>query len=580
MAAATAEPAPVPAEPGPMPALPSVELRVVALLAIAVSFVLMFMGLGRKPFWVDEAIAVLPARSILTEGVPRKLFDLNFMAPQIQDGLWDPSAPLYRYSVAAVTAVLGFSETTTRGWSVLLGLLLLLPCYLLFRRLYGAETALLAVAFLAASPPFADLAREARHFTFVACMMAFAFYFLVEAATTGSERSRAWWPVFLTATLLGHATGYLALPIVAAFLLLSRRRPLWSQRHAWVYGDLVVVYGALLLSRKRPLWSRRYAWVYGGLVVVYGAIQFKYWNTLPFLHRVACDTQPAGCHPDWYYYRGTLHTFVIGGPLDFVAGTVAPSGQVALANTLLPFLLLVTGLAATAVAIGRGGDLRAGRILVLAWLLLPLVLLSIPEVKFPRYLIYVMPPLFLLLAQGLVFMTSASALGRLRTPLRAGLALVVVFAPQLEEELVDGRRMTSLQSRFIAHARETSIGGPTDNWERMRAQVAFLSKHLEASDVVVSSLDDASLSYYLRRFVYGFLNSQHDDEFFLGLLAQASRERARVWFVDTLPAHNYCHTSGEDPRGIDCRLKYRGFYEACRPESPTFNPFCVRLRFD
>jgi uncharacterized membrane protein len=553
MASVAAEQGPVPAEPGPIPARPRFEIRIVALSAVTVSFVLMFVGLGRKPFWVDEAIAVLPARSILTEGVPRNPFDLNFMAPQLQDGLWDPSAPLYRYSVAAVTAVTGFSETTTRGWSVLLGLLLLLPCYLLFRRIYDAETALVAVAFLAASPPFADLAREARHFTFVACTMAFAFYFLVDAAATGSERSRVWWPVFLTAALLGHAMGYLALPIVAVFLLLSRGRPLWSRRHAWVYG---------------------------GLAVLYGAIELEYWNTLPFLHPVTCDNQPAGCHPHWYYYLGILHTFAIGGRLDFVPGAIAPSWQATIANSLLPLLLLVPGLYATAVAIRRGGALRAGRVLVLAWLLLPLVLLSVRDVKFPRYVVYVMPPLFLLLARGLVFLTSASALGRLRPPVLAVLALVVVLAPQLEEKLVDGRRTTSLHSRYIAHARETSFEGDTDNWERMRAQVAFLSRHVGADDILVSSLDDASLGYYLRRFVYGFLNSQHDDAFFLQLLARATKDGVRVWFIDTLPAHNYCHTSGLDPRGVDCRLKYRGFYEACRPDGPTFDPTCVRLRFD
>jgi len=530
-----------------------VAIRIIAVATVAVSFGLMFMGLGRKPFWVDEAIAVLPARSILAEGVPRTPFDLNFMAPQLQDGLWDPSAPLYRYSVAAVTAVTGFSEATTRGWSVLLGLLTLLPCYLLFRRLYGVETALLAVAFLSASPSFADLAREARHFTFVMCMMAFTFHFLVDAAATGRERSRLWWPVFLTATLLGHAVGYLALPIVALFLL---------------------------LAPGRPLLSRRYAWVYGVLVLLYGAIQFKYWNTLPFLHPIACDNQPAGCHPGARYYLTIVHAFVIGRPLDFVPGVLPPSPPAVLFNSFLPVLLLVIGLAATAVAIVRGGDLRAGRVLVLAWLVLPLILLSIPDVKFPRYLVYVMPPLFLFVAQGLVALASLGVAGRHGPSVLAGLAVVVVLAPQLQTEMVGGGRRTRLQSRFIAHARETSIDAPADNWERMRDQVAFLSRHLEAGDVVVSSLDDASLGYYLRRFVYGFLNSEHDDAFFQGLLARASQQRARVWFVDTLPAHNYCHTSGENPRGVDCRQKYRGFYEACRPESPTFNPFCVRLRFD
>ena len=121
------------------------------------------------------------------------------------------------------------------------------------------------------------------------------------------------------------------------------------------------------------------------------------------------------------------------------------------------------GLLATAVAIRRGGDLRAGRVLVLAWLLLPLLLLSVPEVKFPRYVVYVMPPLFLLLAQGLVSMTSASAVGRLRPPVLAGLAFVVVLAPQLEEKLVDGQRTTSLHSRATSptRAKRASMATPT-----------------------------------------------------------------------------------------------------------------------
>ena len=66
----------------------------VSLLAILASAVFMFARLDVKPFWVDEAIAVLPARSILTDGVPRNPFDLDFMAFQLEDSIWDPSAPL------------------------------------------------------------------------------------------------------------------------------------------------------------------------------------------------------------------------------------------------------------------------------------------------------------------------------------------------------------------------------------------------------------------------------------------------------------------------------------------------------
>jgi hypothetical protein len=58
---------------------------------------------------------------------------------------------------------------------------------------------------------------------------------------------------------------------------------------------------------------------------------------------------------------------------------------------------------------------------------------------------------------------------------------------------------------------------------------------MSPGDVVVTSLDDASLQRYLGQFVYGFLNSRRTDEFFTGLLDRAERDSARVWFVDTLP---------------------------------------------
>jgi hypothetical protein len=155
-----------------------------------------------------------------------------------------------------------------------------------------------------------------------------------------------------------------------------------------------------------------------------------------------------------------------------------------------------------------------------------------------------------------------------------------MLAPQLAEEGVAGGRTARLESRYVVRAATTAYETEADNWERMRAQVAFLRPRVRPDDVVVTSLDDASLGYYLDRFVYGFLNSERQDRFFVRLLAEASQRGSRLWFVDTLPAHNYCHTPGDEPWTIDCRLKYRLFYAACRPDSETFEPACVRLRFD
>ncbi|MEO0813571.1 MAG: hypothetical protein AAFY60_11965 [Myxococcota bacterium] len=72
--------------------------------------------LGTTPFWIDEAISTFPAREILTEGVPRSPFDVDFMRFQLKDGVWDLSAPLYRYALSAWIAVAGFSELSVRGF--------------------------------------------------------------------------------------------------------------------------------------------------------------------------------------------------------------------------------------------------------------------------------------------------------------------------------------------------------------------------------------------------------------------------------------------------------------------------------
>jgi 4-amino-4-deoxy-L-arabinose transferase-like glycosyltransferase len=513
----------------------------------------MFVNLAARPFWVDEAIAVLPARSILAEGVPRNPFDLDFMALQLEDAIWDPSAPLYRYSVAAVAALLGFSETTTRAWSVVQALLWLWPCYWLFRRLDGRATALVAVALLAASPHFAETAREARHFTFVGCMMAFTFYFLADAAATASERSRALWPVFLVATLLGHAIGYLALPVVLAAVAVAWRRPLLSWRHAALYATLLAAYGGL---------------------------QARYGNTLPFLHAIGCHNQPAGCHPEWHYYLWVLLAFLTGAPLEHEPGRLVPSAYVILANIAVPAALLAVGLAVSARSARRPGAWRPGQVLVLAWFALPLLLLSTREVKFPRYLVYVMPPMALCVARALVALTSRPPLARAQAVWLPGLAALLMLAPQLEEERAPGGRKVRLRSRYALHAAARYFEREADNWERMRAQTRYLRPRLRPGDVVVTSLDDASLGYYLGRFVYGFLNSERQDKFFLRVLGETAARGDRLWFVDTLPAHNYCHTPGLEPWAIDCRLKYRRFYAACQPGSPTFDPTCVRLRFD
>ncbi|MEE8606058.1 MAG: glycosyltransferase family 39 protein, partial [Nitrospiraceae bacterium] len=154
----------------------------VCVTLILGGFLVMFINLGLKPFWADESIAVLPARNIHTDLLPTSPFDHDFMPWQLEYGLWDPATPLYRYAVAAFTAITGFSEFTTRAFSVIMGLMLTIPFYALVRKLYDQKTALLAITFLITSPTFMIYAREARHFTFVACLALCTLYYLYSVA--------------------------------------------------------------------------------------------------------------------------------------------------------------------------------------------------------------------------------------------------------------------------------------------------------------------------------------------------------------------------------------------------------------
>ncbi|MEL6548106.1 MAG: glycosyltransferase family 39 protein, partial [Myxococcota bacterium] len=110
--------------------------------------------LGTTPFWIDEAISTFPAREILTEGVPRSPFDVDFMRFQLKDGVWDLSAPLYRYALSAWIAVAGFSELSVRGFSVLWGGLMVVLAVTLALRIAGGKVAWLTALILLSTPDF------------------------------------------------------------------------------------------------------------------------------------------------------------------------------------------------------------------------------------------------------------------------------------------------------------------------------------------------------------------------------------------------------------------------------------------
>lgn len=513
-------------------------------LLIACAIPLAFVNLGAAPFWVDESVAVLPAKQIHTDGVPTSPFDLDFMPWQLKYGLWDPATPLYRYAVAAFTWVFGFSEISTRAFSVLMGLLMLVPLFALARDLYDRKTAMLAITFLVTSPTFFIFAREARHYTLLSCLAVSTLYYLHAVTRDRSDSSQALWVVCGVAALLTQTLGYLILPVAGLYVL---------------------------LNGPRRFFSRRYVPVYVAVGVVYLAVLLPFWNTLPFFHETSCENRVSGCKPNPWYYLGVLH--------EFLAPMVERIPKAHWHSLSLPPFLFLSGLLATSRAVFTGAMPREKGTLVLIWLAVPLALLSSREVKFDRFLfIWAMPLAALLVACGVRATLRLGWLRRAPTLAAVVLVLAVVASPQLRRSTTQVSGLpTNAGSGLALFVDESILNAPTDNWEFIQWQLDQLRERATSEDIIVTSLDDASLQYYLGRFVYGFLNSTHTDAFFLDLLRDAERRHVKLWLVDSLPYLNYCLTGDPKPRSIDCRRKYRRFYKRCKEPGDETDPTCIRL---
>jgi 4-amino-4-deoxy-L-arabinose transferase-like glycosyltransferase len=511
----------------------------VCLLLIVVAAPVPFINLGALPFWADESIAVLPAHNIHADLLPTSPYDLDYMPWQLKWGLWDPATPLYRYTVAGFTALTGFSEGTARAFSVLMGLCTTIPFYALVRKLYGRRTALLAVTFLVTSSTFMLFAREARHFTFLMFLIVSTFYYLYTATEGRDDASRALWVVFLAAALLAQTLGYGILPVVGLYVLLNGP----SRFLAW-----------------------RFAPVYALVAAVYLAVIIPFWTTLPFFHDVSCSTRPE-CHPSVWYYPIAL--------LAFVAPMTVPLEEAPELGPSLALIVFLIGLFLVLRAAWRRTLPPEKWALILLWFLLPLASLSTRELKFDRYLfIWVMPPCALFMALGVRRLLRIRPLRH--APVLAGILCVLLVA--LSVQLINaeaGTRGWSVRSALATLVETRLLGAPDDNWEHIRWQAKYLRERMGPGDVVVTSLDDASLQRYLGQFVYGFLNSRRTDEFFTGLLDRAERDGTRVWFVDTLPTWNFCLSGEPEPWRMDCRIKYRTFYERCL--AATDDSACRRL---
>jgi len=194
-------------------------------------------GLGRRGFWIDEAISV---------GATHELWST----------LKGTSGTMALY-YGALTPWSSFS--TDRAWlrslSVLCTAAALVAVWSAVRRAFGREVALLATTIAAASWLVVRYAQEARSFALALLLTSVAWCALVATARAEdedghrSDRSRRWWAVFAVASVvapLAHGLAVLQFFGQLGFLAWAPDRNRWLRRARPVIVGVVAVSAALV----------------------------------------------------------------------------------------------------------------------------------------------------------------------------------------------------------------------------------------------------------------------------------------------------------------------------------------------
>ena len=274
----------------------------------------------------------------------------------------DVHPPLYYLVTHFWQGAFGSSELAIRSLSAVFGLVTIVFCYLLMRRLFGEGTARLAALFVALGPFAVRYSDEARMYGMAAMLVVIATYLVVRIATTKNASHKLWilYGITLAAGLYTH---YYTLFIVPAHLMYltnstSGWRRLIANKKAWA-GYLL---GAAIFVPWLPT-------VYAQMT----RVQAGFWippvdvNTLPSTFMQFAAFLPTWAYPGW------------------VAGAL-----------LALFALACTHLYRTS------HKHRSAITLLLNWMLLPLAIVMLVSlvrpVYYDRYFIYCAVAMYLVMA--------------------------------------------------------------------------------------------------------------------------------------------------------------------------------------
>jgi len=201
-------------------------------------------------------------------------------------------------------------------------------------------------------------------------------------------------------------------------------------------------------------------------------------------------------------------------------------------------------------------------VFVLVIIGLPLTVLTLQDIKHARYLFVFVFPLFSIGAARFLTFVAETIPSKYFLVLMSPLVLYPVLSQNLEWATIQ------LPLQQLERVRRG------DNITAM--QVEFLRRRMAPNDLVVTTFDDASLIYYLKKPVRSMVGNALHREIIDKITHKAATDGSTIWFVDTTGFLDLCLTSTSVPLHIRCQDKYPAFFRLCQQPWPDSYP-CRRI---
>lgn len=456
------------------------------ILILLASTFLRLYRLDARALWWDEGLSLFFAQ-------------LDFRTNALMAvKLADTNPPVYRLLLGAWVRLVGSSAFASRLFSVVPGVILIAIVYRLARQLrFSCATAVTAAALCAASPMLIYYSQEAKGYSLVSMAGAASAAILLHLITDATRRRRkrwAWGALWALNLLLALGSHY-----IAAFLIALEN--LWA---------------AIFTVRRWRGSERR--WVAHWLVQL-GGQGLVAAILVPFVGLTFGGTSAA--------VRGETGEFSgLDGPLEFFGRHAIELTQGPRAEGAWALALAAAILALAAVGSWKPKAGAAARWLLLSWIIIPVVLgfaLNFyHQFFFPRFVLYAVPPLMILAAEGMRLVVSRLShlrltrwfwSGEARPLFAATLLIVALWTPQL-----------------VTHY--TTPSDPAEDWRLVAEAMRPLIRENDAA-IYGWGWMPGYLSAYLPpapqpHFSLGFFTPQSLDAEMNAIIAG----RSRVWLLD------------------------------------------------